>query len=201
MTVLHLPIGIQGSGKSVLTTYLREDKAGTVIEPDMFRLIITGENYHKEAEDIIWAHVKTTLRVLLGTGQNVILDATNTSKYIRSQWMALARNPFPNSGAQVKVFGHMVLTPLETAIERDSSRKHPVGEEVIRRYAKDFVFPSLDEGFERLYIYNAMQQQIDFVEKKKPLRDDSPYMNLVAQGKNPYAHPEVIKTLNETTTY
>src|SRR6267142_5849582 len=113
---VHLMVGIQGSGKSVLANAIRAKEGNSIIiEPDAFRALIVGTTYNTLAEDLIWAQVKIVARIFLRQQcHNIIIDATNTNGYARRSWLSMAKEE------NCKVSAHVVLTPLPLALERNN---------------------------------------------------------------------------------
>lgn len=82
---LILCVGLPRSGKS---TWARAS-GHPVVNPDSIRLALHGQVFQQEAEPMVWAMAKYMVRALFLAGHEVvILDATNTTKKRRDEWMA-----------------------------------------------------------------------------------------------------------------
>lgn len=80
---LIMMVGLPRSGKSTKAKEL----AFPVVNPDSIRLALHGQPFIGLAEPFVWAIAKTMVRALFLSGHdNVILDATNTSKKRRDEW-------------------------------------------------------------------------------------------------------------------
>ena len=188
MTTLTILIGIQGSGKSTLAKRIRECDHPVILEPDAFRWVLAGKPYHQELEDTVWSHVKTTTRVLLRSDQSVILDATNTKRGFRSQWINIAQER-----VRSVVTASLILTPLDIALSRNRERDIPVPVEHINRFAQDLEVPALEEGFDNIYILN---KDLNIIGSASTETTKGVYDFLLGY-KKPYAHPHIIDAVQE----
>src|SRR3977135_1042546 len=136
---VHLMVGIQGSGKSVLANSIRAKEGNSIIiEPDAFRALIVGTVYNTLAEDLIWAQVKIVARIFLRQQcPNVIIDATSTSISSRRMWITLAKEE------HCSITAHVVLTPLPLALKRNAQRPYPVPEDQVKKFAHRLETPNL----------------------------------------------------------
>jgi predicted kinase len=86
MKTLLLMMGLPRSGKS---TWIRENlpKGACVICPDEFRLALHGKPYIRTAEPTVWAMVRVAVTAAFAYHDVVILDATNTTRHRRDEWV------------------------------------------------------------------------------------------------------------------
>lgn len=145
---LHLMCGIPGCGKSTIIESIRKEYDVAIVCPDDYRLLLTGKTFYEPAEDFVWASVKLATKALLHRNHSVIIDATNTGTFQRSNWIKVAKE------FGVPVICHAVIVQVGVAIERNAGRPFPVPDEVIRRMAGAFVAPSLKEGIEKVIFYD-----------------------------------------------
>ena len=86
---LIVTVGLPRSGKS---TWAREESAklnAPVVNPDSIRLALHGEAYIASAEPFVWAIARTMVCALFLAGHDeVIVDATNTSRKRRDFWQS-----------------------------------------------------------------------------------------------------------------
>lgn len=99
------------------------------------------------AHAFVWGEVKRRAMDALKRGENIVIDGVNSSRRDRMSWIETA-------SACAVIHGIWLNTPAEVCIERDRRRTRHVSEEIIRRFAKNFQEPSLEEGFDILEIYN-----------------------------------------------
>jgi predicted kinase len=84
MRTLILTVGLPRSGK---TTWARQ-QGHPIVNPDSIRLALHGQRFILEAEPMVWAMARYMVKALFLAGHDtVILDATNTSKKRRAEWM------------------------------------------------------------------------------------------------------------------
>lgn len=135
---LTLMAGLARSGKS---TWIKKNaKDDVVVCPDRIRKLIFGHQFHRDAEDFVWAYAKGMAKLILEQGKNVLIDATNLNYSTREQWYRIALD----YKANIRVV--WVKTSLKECKERN--RKSPEGErlpeDVLERMATMFENPTED---------------------------------------------------------
>lgn len=78
--MLIIPVGIPGCGKSTLAGELVQEEVlhpDSIVSPDRFRQILTGDKTNQSANDLAWRLVKEIANARLIRDLNVYLDATN----------------------------------------------------------------------------------------------------------------------------
>lgn len=135
---LTLMAGLARSGKS---TWIKKNaKDDVVVCPDRIRKLIFGHQFHRDAEDFVWAYAKGMAKLILEQGKNVLIDATNLNYSTREQWYRIALD----YKAKIRVV--WVKTSLKECKERN--RKSPEGErlpeDVLERMATMFENPTED---------------------------------------------------------
>ena len=154
--MLRIMCGIPGSGKSHHARQLKKMYSATIIEPDAFRLELTGRTYHYPIENHVWAIVKTTLNVLLRQEHDVILDATALTVDRRREWVRLAQS------FNIPILAYVQYVPQAMCIQRNANREFPVPDDVMRRQMDSFTIPSLREGFSSVLIYGTKEGNFDY---------------------------------------
>jgi len=119
---LTLMVGLPRSGKS--TWAKNNSKNDVIICPDRIRKLIFGHQFHKNAEDFIWAYARGMVKLILEQGKNVIIDATNLNHHTRSEWYRIA-NDF---NASIRVI--WIKTSLKECCKRN--KKSLKGEQLPR---------------------------------------------------------------------
>ncbi|MCK5626661.1 adenylyl-sulfate kinase [Candidatus Bathyarchaeota archaeon] len=111
--------GLPGSGKSIVARTLKQrfSKEGIrsqIISSDQLRRILTPDPVYSEDErDMVYQTLTYIVEVLIRNGVNVIIDATGNKRKYRD-----------DCRAKIKRFFEVYLRcPLETCIERESSRE------------------------------------------------------------------------------
>ena len=135
---LAIICGLPKSGK---TTYARGlQEAGWVrVCPDEVRRALHGRGHHPPAEPLVWANVDLTVRALLLGGHAVVVDATNTTKKRRAQWVGIAGD------LDVALEAFVLEIPAAECHERNRASDEPVPSEVIDRMAEQWD-PVTEEG-------------------------------------------------------
>lgn len=168
MARLYLTVGIPGSGKS---TYVKALKNVKVVESDAIREELFGDanlqftpEFLKEhgidenlsykqkkhqAGQIVFTIVYDRCRTALSEGNDVVLDATNLSKFCRKNSLSRLKGLY--SDAIVLYFD----TPLEKALENNNNRIRHVPEEVIKSMHSKMEIPTKEEGFSKIVIISS----------------------------------------------
>ena len=103
--ILILTVGLPRSGKTTWAWRLQ----CPIVNPDSIRLAIHGQRFVQSAESFVWATAKAMVPALFLAGHTtVILDATNTTRKRRGEWL---------SPQWECCFKH-IETPLEVCLER-----------------------------------------------------------------------------------
>lgn len=146
---LFMMVGLPGSGKSThiqsIETELKKRKQKYVIvSPDSIREELTGsvgdQSKNKEVFDVAFSR----LRENLAKRVTVIFDSCAVSKKSRSSLLKIAKSKKAYSVAVV------VDVKLSTALKQNAGRERKVPDDVIKRFHRTFVMPTLDEGFDQV---------------------------------------------------
>jgi len=111
--------GMPGSGKSTLSTALKERVPDAVVlRMDDLRRIVTPEpDYSDREREHVYRTIVYTAQTLYGLGHNVIIDATGN----RRSWRELARQLVPDF---IEIYAKC---RLDICIEREKSRAKRYG--------------------------------------------------------------------------
>lgn len=150
-------VGLPRSGKSTWA----KSQAWPIVNPDAVRLAIHGQRFITEAEPFVWATVRAMVKALFLAGHNiVILDATNTTRKRRDEWLSnewvtyFARAGAPADAPACLPKGFALGTvdlvdilPVEKVVKRISDQERAFGDYSPGRYAwklenpKPFPYP------------------------------------------------------------
>ena len=140
--VLIVMCGLPASGKSTYSKWLEESKVFKRVCPDLIRKELYGnENIQgdgKQVFDIAYERIKLNGMF----DNNVVFDATNTTKKTRKELIQKMRPHFDI------IICKWLSTPLNICVKRNFSRKRQVPYEVLKRMAENFQKPMIDEGFD-----------------------------------------------------
>ena len=153
---LVLVAGVQGSGKTTITTGLFRDRVRVNLDEIRFfykRMttggVWTSDDWRPAIEPLFRKIEDDVLRFNLQSGQRVVVDNTNISRKSRAHYLALAK-------ALGKSIGLIFLDlPLDTCLTRNRSRSAFVPEPVIAEFFQMREMPDADEGFDRLHVVDA----------------------------------------------
>ena len=138
--------GIPGSGKTTYANdYMKRNINALHLCSDAIRKELYGdENIQGNPGDIFTLMQKRAIDAL-NNGRDVIYDATNITRKDRAGIIA-------SCPRFAKIECHIIWAPIETCIERDSTRERTVGKGVIDRMLKRFQAPYYDEGIDEIEI-------------------------------------------------
>ena len=148
MLKFYMAVGLPGSGKS---SYKIENAVH--ISSDNIRKKLYGdESVQRNPKRVFTEMWKNTVDAL-AAGKNVYYDATNLNAYRRKSLLLALKEKF-----EVECRCVIFDTPIEICIARDAARSRTVGAEVINKMNSRFEFPSEDEGWDRLYLINTVDE-------------------------------------------
>lgn len=152
---LWLMSGIPGAGKSTWIknhlSYFNDDVR--VISRDAIRFSIVSENEEYFAkEKLVYEEFVKQAKESLSKNIDTILDATHISEGSRSKILRSLGDSL--KGVEVNII--MINTDSYTAIEQNELRKNTrayVPRGVIRRMSYQITTPTIEEGFDNIFIY------------------------------------------------
>ena len=148
MTTLTLMVGLPGSGKSTYTK-TKIDARTKILASDAIRKELYGFEEDQDHNDEVFNTLYSRARNFLSQGKDVLIDATNSS--IENRKKALSHF----EDLKIRRRAIVIENSVETCIKQDSLRRRVVGEKVIREFAKDFSYPTREEGFDEIIIIKS----------------------------------------------
>ncbi len=155
MPTLYIICGIPGSGKTTLVKNLplsmMENEKLNIVESDEGRKAILLEYGFSEThqnnisdellspekkrkiEDRVWEEIEATVKQILQSNEDIVIDATNTEQWILKDWFKFCKD----GGHKSKVI--IMSTPLDVCIERNNAREIPIPKEVMERMYNDYM--------------------------------------------------------------
>ncbi|WP_334077758.1 AAA family ATPase [Paenibacillus sanfengchensis] len=202
MSTIHMLTGIPGSGKSHYAKECCKRERAVLVATDAIRERLFGSETRQKNTYRIFDEAFAEIERALASGRNVVFDATNVARDRRMQFVKRFK--------EVPVECHIFTTPYELARERVQQRKRKIEDRVLEKYAKNFEFPVLAEGFDKLHLVRTPAEtgleraELEQLLARKPGHDElfaylrsSPYFNVMLgyDQENPYHS----KTLSEHT--
>ena len=168
---LTLMCGLPRSGKS---TWIRKNaKDSVVVCPDRIRKLIFGHQFHKDAEDFIWAYAKGMAKLILEQGKNVLIDATNLNFPTRDHWYRIA----DSYNAKIRVV--WIKTSLEECKKRN--KKSPIGDKLPEKVL---------EGMTTIFQNPTEDNSLFFIEKRINIIE-YPYKGKYGEVGNIYSQEKI----------
>ena len=152
MADLFLMCGVPGAGKSTFLKNRIKKDSSVIISRDAIRFAIVKpeEDYFSHEDEVVeifWKQINEAL----AAGKDVFVDQTSLTPKSR-KWLL----------DHVKGYNHAnviwICENLETCLNRNEMRRGTrayVPEKQVRRMYAQFVEPSLNEGFYKIYYYNS----------------------------------------------
>lgn len=160
---LILLCGIPGSGKTTYAKKYIEEHEDTIhISSDEIRKELWGDEATQGDNNEVFSLMQTRTIEALNNGYSVVYDATNVTRKDRSYIISLCPK-------FVKIECHIVWAPIETCIEKDSTRERTVGKEVIDRMLRRFQAPYYDEGIHEIKVIRP--ENFNFVDYLRDVYD------------------------------
>ena len=144
--VLILLCGIPGSGKTTWAkNYISKNPDFVHLSSDAIRAELYGdENIQGNPVEVFTLMQKKAVESL-NAGYNVVYDATSMTRKDRAGIISMCPK-------FTHIQCNIIWAPIETCIERDTTRERTVGKEVIDRMLKRFQMPYYDEGIDEISI-------------------------------------------------
>lgn len=173
---LILCVGICGSGKTTYANKYAKEHYNTIhLSSDRIRQELWGDEATQGDNGEVFSKMQSRAVEALNNGQNVIYDCTNLTRKERA--CIISQCP-----KFAKIEAHIIWAPIETCIERDTSRERTVGKEVIDRMLKRFQVPYYDEGIDEIITivpddFNKMEY-IEAIYSAMDIPHDNPHHSL-----------------------
>ena len=143
---LILLIGPPGAGKTTYAEkYISKHNNTVLLSSDKIRKELWGDESTQGDNNEVFYKMQTRAVDGLNFGYDVIYDATNMTRKDRAGIISACPK-------FARIEAHIIWAPIETCIERDTTRERTVGKEVIDRMLKRFQMPYYDEGIDEINI-------------------------------------------------
>ena len=144
---LDILIGQPCCGKSTYCDFARDShNEPVVVSSDEARFLISGDESNQECSGRAFAFMELAVEMLLRQNKNVIVDATNTTRKSRKQWVKLGRKY--GAYIQMTVFN----VPADVCKARNAARARKVPEHVIDNMIARLEIPVLFDECDEILI-------------------------------------------------
>ena len=154
MNTIYMMCGIPLSGKSNIAKELSIEKDAVIHSSDSLREELWGDESIQQDNKELFRELHTRIKSDLGTGQNVIYDATNINYKRR---MAFLQDIKDIDCEKIAV---LCMKPYEDCLKDNQERDRVVPEDVIKRMYKTFVIPQSFEGWDSVIVRSEGKQEM-----------------------------------------
>lgn len=159
MANLYLMCGVPGCGKSTFLKSIIKPNNSVIISRDAIRFSIVkpDEEYFSHEDEVLeifWNQINEAL----AANKTVYVDQTSLTPRAR-KWLLQHITGYEHANLI------WIDEDLETCLERNEKRKETrayVPRGVIRRMFSQFIEPSLEEGFYRIFRYNSKENKLTY---------------------------------------
>lgn len=142
MPTIKIMVGLPGSGKDY---YIDHNKSSddVVVSSDDIRAELGDVNDQSNNSKVFWIfydRIENAMR----NKKTIWVNATNVTRQNREQTIALAKQ------YNYTIECIVMVTPVDTCIDRDAKRPRTVGVDVIRKFENRFKAPTYDEGIDNI---------------------------------------------------
>ena len=163
---LWLLAGIPGAGKTTWIAnhkhFFAEDYKVVSRDKIRFELLDTygDANGYFSNEKEVWERYVAEAKISLNDNTDTILDATHINEASRGKILRAIGSYLKDVEVNIIV----INVTLGTALERNEMRegRAHVPESAIRRMASQMTLPSLEEGFDHIYIYEEENGKVKY---------------------------------------
>lgn len=159
MANLYLMCGVPGCGKSTFLKNKIKNNNSVIISRDAIRFsIVKPEEDYFSHEDEVLEIFWNQINEALAANNTVYVDQTSLTPKAR-KWLLQHITGYEHANLI------WIDEDLETCLERNEKRKGTrayVPRGVIRRMFSQFVEPSLEEGFYRIFRYNSKENKLTY---------------------------------------
>lgn len=147
---LILLCGIPGSGKSTFSKMYEPLKHHLVLSSDDIRKELWGDESEQSGNHEVFKLLYKRMYYAICNGITVVFDATNVT--LKDRKKAIKACP-----KGVEKWCIYIVPNVEKAKENNKKRERIIPENVIERMARQFVVPTHDEGFDRIWRMDGSQ--------------------------------------------
>lgn len=147
MSVIHMLVGIPGSGKSHYAKELCRREKADLVATDSIREKLFGSESKQKNTYLVFDEAFVEIEQAMGLGRNVVFDATNVSRDRRHKFLKRFKD--------IPVECHLFDTPYLIARDRIQGRKRRIDDRVLTKFAKNFEIPVVGEGFHQLHLVHT----------------------------------------------
>ena len=141
--MIHMMVGIQGSGKTTFAKQLAKEIKAKIVSTDSVRVNMPGIK-----EELVWPYVYKQVALLVKEGKDVIFDATSITPKVRKRFVDEVEKHGVKCEIGVYYFDIERDVCVQRVIQRNKDRTQiniPI--DVVYSFSERLIVPTLEEGF------------------------------------------------------
>lgn len=146
--MIHMMIGIQGSGKTTFAKQLAKELKIKIISTDSVRVNMPGIK-----EELVWPYVYKQVAIAITEGKDVIFDATSITPRVRKRFV----DEVEKYGVKCEICAYYFDVEKEVCVQRVAQRNKDRSQinipiEVVYSFSDKIIPPTFEEGFKIIKI-------------------------------------------------
>lgn len=179
--------GIMCSGKTTFAKqFIKDNPTYKCVNKSVLRHMISNYTYNKENEELVFKLWESLVEGILCSGYNLIVDDANLDPAIYERKISIINAIATKHNIQVTYKLKEFDISLEEAILRDKKRPDPVGEDVIRRTYKKFIFSHKRASIMGTAIQNTNETKLFYSSRPSCIIYDLDGTMALNSGHRPY---------------
>lgn len=154
MSIIHMMVGIQGSGKTTYAKIMNKETGIEIVSTDTIRKEMTD---FKESN--VFPMVHRRCKELILDNKDLIFDATSITPSVRKRFIDSLKE-LGIDRSMYEIYVYYFIPDVELSKKRIEKRNEEGIErymplEVIEKYNKEIIPPTKEEGFEKILFISS----------------------------------------------
>lgn len=137
-------MGLPGSGKSKLAKEIAKKEKAIILSTDELRKELFFNESKQKKTNLLYMELYKRANRLLSEGKSILIDATNIERDRRMKALGKFGDVYKEC--------YYMDTPYDICLVRNQNRKRIVEERIMIKMRKNFDFPLLNEGWDKIHI-------------------------------------------------
>lgn len=146
--MIHMMIGIQGSGKTTFAKQLAKELKVKIVSTDNVRINMPGIK-----EELVWPYVYKQVALAVQEGKDIIFDATSITPRVRKRFV----DEVEKYGVKCVICAYFFDVERDLCVQRVAQRNKDrtqmnIPIDVVYSFSDKLIPPTFDEGFKYIKI-------------------------------------------------